>query len=110
LLLERQRISGQLVAELHVGRPDVVEELDLDHRLEAARRHADGAADDVGLGQGRVVDAVAAEAFCSPVVTLNTPPLPLTSARHLLAASVGDVLAEHHDARVAPPSRPACRR
>ena len=49
----------QLVADLHVRRPDVVEELDLDHRLEAARGHPDGAADDVGLGERRVEDAVA---------------------------------------------------
>ena len=49
-----------LVADLHHRRPDVVEELDLDDRLDAARRHADGAADDVGLGERRVEDAVAA--------------------------------------------------
>ena len=47
----------QLVADLHHRRPDVVEELDLDDRLEAARRHADGAADDVGFGERRVEDA-----------------------------------------------------
>jgi hypothetical protein len=42
-------------------RPDVVEELNLDHRLHAARGHADGAADDVGLGQRRIEDALGAE-------------------------------------------------
>ena len=31
----------QLVADLHVRRPDVVEELHLDHRLPATDRHAD---------------------------------------------------------------------
>ena len=50
----------QLVANLHERRPDVVEELDLDDRLQAAQRHADGAADDVGFGERRVEDAVAA--------------------------------------------------
>jgi hypothetical protein len=39
-----------LVFELHHRLPDVVEELDLDDRL-AARRHADGAPDDVGFGE-----------------------------------------------------------
>jgi hypothetical protein len=42
----------QLVANLHEGRPDVVEELDFDHRFQTAQRHADRAADDVRLGQG----------------------------------------------------------
>ncbi len=41
-----------LVAELHHRRPDVVEELDLDDRLQAARRHADGTPDDVRLCEG----------------------------------------------------------
>ena len=45
---------------MHRG-PDVIEELDLDHRLQSARGHADGAADDVGLRQRRVEDAVGAE-------------------------------------------------
>ena len=59
--LERQRMSAQLVADLVHGGPDVVEELDFDHRLHAAHGIADGAADDVGLGQRRVEDAVGAE-------------------------------------------------
>src|SRR2546426_8332994 len=42
--------SGELVAELMVGGPDVVEELDLHHGLQAASREADGAAHDVRLG------------------------------------------------------------
>ena len=50
-----------LVAQLHHRRPDVVEELDLDDRLDAARRHADRAADDVRLGERRIEDARRAE-------------------------------------------------
>ena len=41
----------QLVAQLHHRRPDVVEELDLDHRLQPAHGHADRAPDDAGLGK-----------------------------------------------------------
>ena len=37
------------------------------------------------------------KAFCSPQVTLKTPPLPFTSARLVLAAGVGYVLPEDHD-------------
>ena len=71
----------QLVANLHERRPDVVEELDLDDRLQPAQRHADGAADDVGLGERRVEHAVAAEP-------------PLQAVRHLEdAALAGDQLA-----------------
>jgi len=50
-----------LVAQLHHRRPDVVEELDLDDRLDAACRHADTAPDDARFGERRVVDAFAAE-------------------------------------------------
>src|SRR5687768_3153825 len=56
----------QLVAQLHVRRPDVVEELDLDDRLEAAQRETDRAADDVGFGEWRVVDALVAELLLQP--------------------------------------------
>ena len=52
----------KLVADLHHRRPDVVEELDLDHRTEAARGHPDRAADDSGLGQRAVEDTTGAEA------------------------------------------------
>src|SRR5262245_56774972 len=42
---------GHLVANLHHGGPDVVEELDLDHRFELSRGHPDGASDDAGFGE-----------------------------------------------------------
>ena len=51
----------QLIAKLVHGRPDVVEELNLDDRLQPARGHADGAAYNIGLRQRRVEDAVAAK-------------------------------------------------
>ena len=51
-------------------------------------RHADGAADDVGLGQRRVEDAVARRsARCRPCVTLKTPPLPGTWRQRAVAAA-----------------------
>ena len=48
------------VPHLVHGRPDVVEELDLDDRLQPPRRHADGASNNIGLGQGRIEDAITA--------------------------------------------------
>src|SRR5258707_12346985 len=42
--------DAQLVANLHHGGPDVIEELDFGDRLESARGHADGPADDAGFG------------------------------------------------------------
>ena len=39
------------VAQLHCRWPDVVEELNLHHGLEASDGHAQGSADDVGLSQ-----------------------------------------------------------
>ena len=53
--------DGELVAHLVHGGPDVVEELDFDDGLEAPHRHADGPADDIGLGERRVPDAIVAE-------------------------------------------------
>src|SRR6266852_3246599 len=53
---------GELVADLHHGRPDVVEELNFRDGLQAARGHADGAADDAGFRQRRIENAGAAEA------------------------------------------------
>ena len=41
------------------------------------------------------------KARCSPCVTLKTPPFPEHVLERGLAAAVGDVLAEDHDARIA---------
>ena len=90
-----------LVANLHEGRPDVVEELDLDDRLQPAQRHADAAADDVRFGQRRVEDAVAAELPLQAVGDLEHAALAGDGGERLLAAGVGHVLAEDDDARIA---------
>ena len=91
----------ELVADLHEGRPDVVDELHLGHRLQPARRDPDRAPDDVGFGERRVVDAVRAVAPLQVVRDLEDAALALHLAEARLARAVRDVLAEHHDARVA---------
>ena len=92
----------QLVAQLHVRGPDVVEELDLDHRLEAAMRQPNCAPHDVRLGERRVVHARTAKLRLQAVRRLEHAALPLHLAEVLLARHVGHVLAEDEDARVAP--------
>ena len=94
----RQR---QLVANLHHGRPDVVEKLYLHDRLHSAHGHADGAADDVGFGQRRIEDARRAESPLQSPGGFEYAALALHVGQVLLAAAIGHVLAENHDARVA---------
>ena len=73
---------GQLVANLHHRRPDVIEELNLGHRLEPARRHADGAPHDGRFGERRVEAALASRTRSADRRSaLKTPPLPFTSRR-----------------------------
>ena len=50
----------QLIANLHHGRPNVVEELDFRDRLQAAGGHADRAAHDARLSERRIENAVVA--------------------------------------------------
>jgi hypothetical protein len=90
-----------LVAELHVAGPDIVEELDLDDRLDAAQRHADGAADDVRLGKRRVEDALASVQLLEPVRHFEDASLAGHLRERALAARIRHVLAEDDDARVA---------
>ena len=42
-------------------RPDVIEELNFDYRLQTASGHADRATDNVGFGQRRIKDTRAAK-------------------------------------------------
>jgi hypothetical protein len=78
----------------HLGqlRHDLVErgvheavELDLADRPVPAQRHADRGADDPGLGEGRVDDAVLAEVLLQPVGDPED------------SAELADVLAHQHD-------------
>ena len=48
----------QFIANLHHRRPDVVEKLYLDDRLEPAQRHSDGSTDNPRLGDRRIPHAV----------------------------------------------------
>src|SRR5688500_6625208 len=88
----------QLVPDLHVRRPDVVEELDLDDGLEAPERHADRAADDVGFSERRVVYAQVAEFLLQTPRNLEDPALALDLVEVLPARGVGDVFAKDDDA------------
>src|SRR5207344_2797513 len=91
----------QLVADLHHRGPDVVEELNLDDGLEAARGHAGGAADDVGLGERRVEDPVAAERPLEAVRDLEYAALARDRRQRVRSTAVGYVLAKDDDPRVA---------
>src|SRR4029077_9650228 len=64
----------QLIAQLHHGRPDVIEKLDFDHRLESASSHPRGTSDYVGLGQRRVKYAIRAESKVQSFGQIETPP------------------------------------
>ena len=90
----------KLVPKLHVGGPDVVEELNLDDRLEPTRSHADGPADDVRLCQRAVEDPVSAMLCLKAMRRLEDAALALHLAHIRNAAHVGHIFAEHHNARV----------
>ena len=72
-----------LVAHLHHGRPDVIEELNLDDRLEAARGHADAAADDAGLCNRRIEHAILAVLALQAERRLEDPAFPRYDGRAL---------------------------
>src|SRR3989442_6025953 len=94
---------GQLVAELVVGGPDVVEELDFDDGLQAPRGEPDRPTHDVGFRERRVVHPVAPELALQPPGDLEHAALPLHLAEALLAARVGPLLAADDDPRIAWP-------
>ena len=83
-----------------VSGPDVIKELNLDDRLQAPRGQPDGAAHDVRLGEGRVVDPIAPELPLQAPRDLEHPALPLHLLEILLPARVGHVLAVHENAWV----------
>ncbi len=91
----------ELIAQLHVRRPDVVEELDFHDRLHPARRESDRTPDDVGLGERRVVDPRAAELLLQSPGDLEDAALPLHLADVPFARDVGDVFAEDENAWIA---------
>ncbi len=90
-----------LVADLHHRGPDVIEELDLDNRLQPADGHADGAADDRGFGDRRVEHAIVAELPLQPMRHLEDTALAIHRLQRVVAAGIGDVFAKYDDAGVA---------
>ena len=90
-----------LVAQLHVAGPDVVEELNLDDRLDAAQRHADGAADDVRFRKRRVEHALAAVQLLQAVRHLEDAAFARYRRQRALARRIRHILTEDDDARVA---------
>jgi hypothetical protein len=91
----------QLVANLHHRRPDVVEELDLDDRLQAAHRHADRTPDDVRLRERCIEHPVIPELPLQSVGGLEDTALAGHLVDDVALARIGDVLTEHHHQRVA---------
>ena len=100
----------ELVADLQHRGPDVVEELDLDDRLQPARGPSDRPADDARLGEGRIEDARGPELLLEAGRHLEDAALALAFVEDVFAARVGDVLAPHRDARDRAPSRRGARR
>src|SRR5580704_2356002 len=93
----------QFIAQLHHSRPDVVEELNLHHRLQPTRGHTGSAAYNVCLGQRRVEDAIGTKFALQARGQLEYAALALDQflLEILVAAAVGNVLAKHHDTLVA---------
>ena len=91
--------GGRLALDLVHGRPDVVEELDLGHGPQAPQPLPYRPADNVGLGERRVVAPGQAEAALEAEGGAEYATLALHVGQHGLAG-VGDVLAEHPDAFV----------
>src|SRR5690348_13928835 len=81
------------------GRPDVIEDPDLGTRLEPAYRLADGAPDDVGLGERRVEAPGHAEVALQTMRRAEHAAVALDLGEHLFRR-VGHVLAEHSDALI----------
>ncbi len=92
---------GQLIAQLHEGGPNVVEELDFDDGLEASGGHADGAADDVGLGEWGVEDAVFTKLSLEACGDLKDAAFAFDVGEVLFTGDVGDVFTEDDDGGVA---------
>src|SRR5579884_2170652 len=93
---ERQRI-----AKLHHGGPDVIEKLNFSDGLEPASGHADGPAHDAGLRKRRIEDAVGSISALESGRGLENAALPFHLLEILLAAGIGNILAEGENALIA---------
>src|SRR6266700_6332552 len=92
----------KLVAQLHHRRPDIVEELNLNYRLQPARCHSSRSTDDRCLGKRRVEYPVGAEIALQAKRQLEHAAFAFDHLllQILLAAAIGHVLPEDHDALV----------
>src|SRR5205814_9140223 len=96
--------EGKLIAELHHGGPDVVEELNFDDRLGAANRSSDSGPHNGGFRQRRIENAVGTELQLQAGSQLENAPLAFDEflLEILFPAAVGHVLAINNVARVVP--------
>src|SRR5687768_194482 len=83
------------------GRPDVIEKLNLSHRLQSARRHPNRAPDDVRFGEWRIEYANTAKLSLQVRSNFEYAALAFHFSEKLFARAIGDVLAENNNARVA---------
>src|SRR5690349_20392459 len=83
------------------GRPDVIKELNLNNRLQAARGHSNCPTDDVCFSEWSVKYALAAELALEVRCYFENAALALNCFQILLARAIGHVLAKHNDARIA---------
>ena len=91
----------QLVSDLVERRPDVVEELDLDDGVHPSERLSDGSSNDVRLSERRVVHPLCPELRLKAMRDFENTALSLHLTQRRGFGHVGDVFAEHHDARIA---------
>ena len=80
-------------------RPDVIEELNLHHRLQTAHRHPDRTAGNIRLSQRRVEATFAAELGLqsSRQFENSTLAFHLALAERLVARRIGHIFAKHHN-------------
>src|SRR6266478_2741885 len=91
----------QLVANLMHGGPDVIEELNLNHRFQSARRHANSAPDDVGFGEWRIKDTHTAKLSLQIRGDLKHAAFTFNFVQGFFARAFSDIFAKYTDARVA---------
>ena len=84
-----------------IGRPDVIEELYFDDRLDATRRETHRATDDVGFSKGGIVDTVTAELALQTPRHLEDTTFSLQVIDMLVAGDIGHVLSEDDHPRIA---------
>ena len=93
--------SRELVTKLHVGGPDVIEELDLDYRLESTNGKTNRAPNDVGFSKWRIVHPRPAKLFLQAPGDFEHATLALHLAQIFFARDIRDILTEDENLLVA---------